>query len=81
MRCHILIAQIRHSERYILCVVACSFIVFSLTGCLLSRGEYAKKEEVLRVTLICIEGAIYVFYSCLTLVSLRITFEGKLQRK
>ena len=60
------------------CVVGYSSIIFPLSGCLLSRGEYAEWKEVLRVTLVCIEGGICVLSSCIILVSLMMTLEGKL---
>ena len=54
------------------CFVGCSSIVFTLSGSLFSRGEYAKRVVVLRVALACIEGDICVLYSCQTLVSLQV---------
>ena len=58
-----------------------SFNVLPLIEGLVSPELSKPKGVVLRVALVCIEGGIFVLSSCITLVSLRMTFEGKLLRK
>ena len=68
---HLLISLSRHSEREFLVCCWVFFYCIAIEWVLVI-------EEVLRVALLCIEGGICVLSSCLTLVSLRMTFEGKL---